>query len=96
MYAKLHETKEYSILACCDIELIGKTLKEKDIEMNVSENFYKEKEVNEIELKKLLKKANNINLLGKKCVKVALTEGFINKKDIIKISGVPHVQIYKF
>ena len=92
----MHETKDYSLLACCDKELIGKTLKEKDIEISVNKRFYKEKEVNEIELKKLLKKANNINLLGKKCVKVALTEGFINKNNIIKISGVPHVQIYKF
>jgi len=82
-------------LAVADKECIGKTLKHGKIEFEVKESFYKGTELGENELKQLLREHDNINLVGKKAVGVALSENLISEASIIRISGVPHVQIFK-
>lgn len=91
----MHRQNGVTLLACCDEELAGKTLKEKKLEITLKESFYKEKKTSEKELEALLKKADSINLFGKKCVEIAKRKGLIKEADIIKVNGVPHAQIYK-
>lgn len=95
MYAKIHRIRENIVLACCNKELIGETLEEGNLCLNVEKDFYKGEEVDEGKLIGMLKETNNINLLGDKPVAVALKEGFIKDNDLIRISGIPHVQIFK-
>ncbi len=83
------------MLACADSKLIGKTFKDKKIEVTISESFYNGKELAEKGLIKLLKETTNVNLFGDECINIALKIGFIKKDDIIRINGVAHVQIYK-
>jgi len=82
-------------LACCDEELIGKTLSEGELFFEVKEKFYKGFEVSEEKLAELLKQAENANLVGKKTVGTALKEGLISKNSIRLIQSIPHVQIFK-
>ena len=95
MYAKMHTINNQKILACCEEELINKKIENEDLECEIKESFYKGKEINEEELKEMLKEANIINLVGEKPIQIAIKEGFINTKDIIKMDNVPHVQILK-
>lgn len=95
LYSKTYKIQGFNVLACADKNLIGKTLKDKKLEVTVSENFYKGEETDEKKLQHLLAAADNINLFGKKCVGIALKKGFIKEQDIIKIAGVLHAQIYK-
>ncbi len=84
------------MLAACDKELSGKTLKNDEIEFFVSEKFYGNAEISEEVLAELLNEFGSINLVGKKSVGVALNEKIIREKSIIKISGIPHAQIFRF
>ncbi|MBI2530016.1 MAG: DUF424 domain-containing protein [Candidatus Diapherotrites archaeon] len=84
-----------SVFACCDRELAGKMLKQGEIAFRVDEEFYGNRKTDGKELAKALKENANINLVGKKAVGVALREGIISGNDIIKICGIPHVQIIK-
>jgi len=95
IFAKIHETVEATILACCDSELVGKTLKHGKINFRVSEQFYKGEQVAEQKLAELLGEFENINLVGKKVVSVAMKAGLVDEKSVIKIGAVPHVQIFK-
>ncbi len=95
IYSKLHVVGKESVLACCDAELIGKLLKQGEITFRVDEEFYGNMKTDERGLAKALKENANINLVGKKAVGVALREGIISEKDIIKICGIPHVQIIR-
>jgi len=95
LLAKIHRIQENVVLACCDKELIGKTLEEGKYCLKVDEDFYLGEEVDEEKLAELLKEANNVNLLGEKPIAVAMKEGFINEKDLIRVKGVPHAQIFK-
>lgn len=95
MYAKIHQQGNKSVLAVCDKDLLGKSLKSGKIKFKVSESFYGGRKVKEKKLRKLLEENNNINLIGEKCVKIALEEKLINENSIIKIENVPHAQIFK-
>lgn len=97
MLVKIHEDKRADgreVVAICDKELIGQTLEEGNLSLTITERFYKGEEKSKEEIKKLLKTANNLNLVGKKTIKLAINSGIVSKENIIKIKGVPHAQIY--
>jgi hypothetical protein len=77
----------------CDKELLGKTL-DKELGFTAKAEFYGKQEIEEQELKRIMKEVDSANLLGKKSVSVALKENFAQEKNIIKINNVPHLQIY--
>ena len=95
IFAKIHSNAEVTILACCDRELTGKELKRGKVKVKISEGFYKGEAIEEKELAQLLEEFENINLVGKKAVSVALKKGIADEKSIIKLGKVPHVQIFK-
>jgi hypothetical protein len=95
LYAKLHVEGSQSVLAACDKELLGKTLEQGKISFTVYESFYGSRIVKKKELLELLEDNENINLVGKKCVGLALEKGLIKESSIIRIKGIPHAQIFK-
>lgn len=95
IFYKIHSNSLGNILAVCDKEVVGKNLEEGNYFLEVKESFYKGKEVNAEELAEKLKEFENINLVGEKCIGVALKEEMANEKSVIKIAKVPHLQIFK-
>jgi len=73
---KYHE----KVVAIADSDLIGKNFEENDIVLDVSERFYKGEEKTREEIVKILKEENNVNMIGKEIIKIALEEGFINEE----------------
>lgn len=61
----------------------------------VSEGFYKERELEEAKLKKMLHEFENINLVGNKAVGIAVEEKAVLPESVVEITGVKHVQIFK-
>ena len=92
VYVKIHK----SIVAVCDEELIGKEFKEGKLSLKVSERFYKGEKKSEEEVKDIIMNATNLNIVGKKSIKIALDLGIINKDSIITIKDIPHAQIISF
>lgn len=92
---KHHANDLGEVLAIADAELIGKTFKEGKITFIVSKTFYHGEAITEEELETLLLDAGNINLFGTRCVGVALRKGVVGEKNIIRIQGEPHAQVYK-
>ncbi len=91
MYIKIHKAgPDREVVALCDKELIGKKLSEGNIEINVSEKFYKGEELPENEIEEILRNAKNVNILGKKSIAFAIKLGIISQENIIVIQGVPH------
>jgi len=95
VYCKIHSAQGIQVLAACDKELAGCTLKKGDLDFKVSEAFYKGRQVSEKELSELLDEIGSINLVGKKVTAVAMKKGLISEKNIIKVEGIPHAQIYR-
>ena len=95
MYCKIYETQNGTVLAACDKEIIGKTLIEGEYHVAIGEKFYKGEAVDAERLGELLSEAVSINLFGKKAVGVAVKQGFLTDKDVIRIAGVEHAVILK-
>lgn len=93
MIVKEHKTRDRRlILSICDKEIIGKEFCEGRKRLFADPKFYGWEEKSEEEIIKLAKRAQIINLLGEKSVKLFIKEGIIDKKNIIRIKGVPHAQ----
>jgi hypothetical protein len=84
-----------TLLAACDAELLGKTLKEGKITFHVHEKFYKGPRVTLEEAVELIKQSTVVNMIGRKIVKKAIEHGFVHPDAVLMIEGVPHAQIVK-
>ncbi len=92
MFLKVSESYR-NVVAICDEELIGKRFEEKKFQLDVKENFFKEKEVSEEELIKIIRNMSiedaTFNIVGEKSIKIALKVGIISEDSIGKIKGIP-------
>ncbi len=96
---KVHERGARKVLAVCDEGLLGKVLKGRGIELDLARyrGFYEGKLVGEEELIQILaewKNFESINLVGKRCVMLAIKQGLVSKNDAIALGEELHVQIY--
>lgn len=94
MYLKVHTSGGRSVVALCDEDLIGKTLEQGKLRLEISERFYKGDKLSEKEILPIIKNSENLNIVGEKSINFALKHKIITQEHIIKIKGVPHAQIY--
>jgi hypothetical protein len=97
MYVKIHENPredQTPVVAICDEDLIGKKVTDGKLNLHITERFYKGEKKSEEEVIEIIKNADNLNLVGKKTIKLALENGFISEENILIIKGIPHAQIY--
>ena len=83
------------LLAICDCELLGKTLREGKIVFQIKDEFYKGNKVTLEEAMGMINNSTIVNMVGKACVEKAVAKGYVHPEAIIKIEGVPHAQIVK-
>lgn len=94
-WSKVFKTEREILAAICDEELLGKTLTHGKISVKISKDFYGGSLVDETEAKEMMKKATSGNLFGKNIVNLAEKAGFIMKKSVIFIDGIPHAQFVR-
>ena len=94
VYVNVHKYENNIIVTLCDKDLIKKTFTEGDLQLNITERFYKGEEKTEEEIIEILKEAVNLNIVGEKSIKFALDNNRVNEKNIIKIDNIPHAQVY--
>ena len=81
------------ILAISDKDILGKRFEEDGLQIEVTHEFYQDKECNEKEALKLIRSSTIINAVGKKIIALMIKENVIEKGNIITIDGVPHAQV---
>jgi hypothetical protein len=89
MYRKGSET----LVAACDLDIMGRTFRSKGMKIEVSEGFYKGESADEDLLVNRLEMATIANLVGKRTVEIAVRRGFVDPGCVIEIGGVPHAQM---
>ncbi len=93
MYVKVHDRGGETLVAVCDEELLGKTLMEGDLVMEVKEDFYKGDRMSPDSLGGLFSEATILNLLGNDVVDKAVGRGFVDANNVLEIAGVKHAQV---
>ncbi len=80
------------VVAFCDDELIGKRFEEGNLQLNLDSNFYKGGKKTKEEVLKIFSKADIVNIVGEKSIKLALKAKIISKGGIIRIKNIPYAQ----
>jgi hypothetical protein len=83
------------LLAMCDAEILGKTLRKGKIFFRVKEEFYKGTKVSIEEAIGMIENSTIVNMVGKNVVQKAIEKGHVHPEAVINIEGVPHAQIVK-
>jgi len=91
----LYDQQGEKLLAACDKQLLGKTLEEGELHLNVKESFYGGQEMEIEEISSYFESITIANLVGENTVKKALEKGFGYEEDVLMIQGVPHLQIVR-
>ena len=94
-YVNLKKIGRNVMLAICDCEMLGRTLREGKIVFHVKEKFYNGGKVSVDEAVGMIANSTIVNLVGKNCVEKAIAKGYVHPDAVLHIEGVPHAQIVK-
>jgi len=83
------------LLAACDKELLGETLRDGKIVFKVGEEFYKGSKMPVDEAIELMEESSVANLVGANIVNKAIEQGMVHPEAVLNICGVPHAQIVR-
>lgn len=95
VYLSIRKVGDNVVLAVCDCDLLGKTLREGKIVFHIKDEFYKGKKTTVEEAVGLISNSTIVNLVGKACVEKAISQGYVHPEAVLEIEGVPHAQIVK-
>ncbi len=86
-----------SVTALCDAELLGRVLKSGNavIDLRTYCAFYDGERVNAKKAAEIAAASDNLNLVGEKSLAAARLAFPIDEKNVKRIAGVPHTQVYK-
>ncbi len=94
--AKIHQSYRL-VVALCDTELVGRILEEGKRELNVRENFFKDKELSHEEavdlMVKYIKEDATFNIVGPDAIQAAIEAGVITQDSVDTIEGIPFTLI---
>jgi hypothetical protein len=95
MFLKVHcSLGSGDIVAVCDRELLNTTISHGELSVQITEAFYGNCPASEDMVRAALKKAGNINLMGKRSVSIAIDMGLVTQSGCIMIGDIPHAQVY--
>lgn len=95
VYVNVIRQGRHVIVASCDAELLGKTLKQGKVCFEVRKSFYSGSLVYVDAAISMIRKATTANLVGTTIVGAAIKGGLIHPNAVLLISGVPHAQLVK-
>ena len=76
--ARLINHNDTLMLNICDADLLGRTLNRGNFTLKISEKYYAQKVVEKEEAKDLLRRSNNINMVGKEIISLSTNIGTVS------------------
>ncbi|MCI4432245.1 MAG: DUF424 domain-containing protein [Nitrosopumilus sp.] len=92
---KITDYQKNLMLNICDANILGKSISEDKLTVNISKNYYGDEIVGKDTAAKLLKNSSIINMAGKETVSLSLELGIGSENAVKTISGVPFLIIFK-
>ena len=93
--ARLINHNDTLMLNICDADLLGRTLNRGNFTLKISEKYYAQKVVEKEEAKDLLRRANNINMVGKEIISLSANMGIGSQDGGKEIDGIPFLIVFK-
>jgi uncharacterized protein len=93
---KLVDRQHNRMLNICDAELVGRTVRQSDLEIHVTKSYYGDRVVDEKEAESLLRSSSIINMVGRKIIDLSIKIGVGTAKGVKEIEGIPFLIVFKF
>ena len=93
--ARLINHGDTLMLNICDADLLGRTLKRDNFTLKISEKYYAQKVVEKEEAKEMLRRSDNINMVGKEIISLSVDMGIGTQDGVKEIDGVPFLIVFK-
>ena len=93
---KVHRHGGDVLIAACDDDLIGRKLKDGELRLEVSDEFYGGDRGDEEMLLNRLSMATMANLVGEEVCRIAAEHDYIDRECVLNIEGVPHAQMIRY
>ncbi|MGQ0537098.1 MAG: DUF424 domain-containing protein [Methanobacteriota archaeon] len=90
--AKVYRRGKETLLAASDADLVGRTVTDGRVKIQVSEDFYGREPVSEADFVRELGLCTIANLIGVRVVDIAIEAGFVLSENVLWVDGVPHAQ----
>jgi hypothetical protein len=84
------------MLNICDAELVGKTVRQSDLEITITKSYYGDRIVDEKEAESLLRTSSIINMVGQRTIDLSIKIGIGTAKGVKEIEGIPFLIVFKF
>ncbi len=81
------------MVAVCDADIIGKEFSDGKKKLEIKETFYKGTLGTLEDGIHAMNAATIVNVLGEKIITKMIDDGMISEHSVIRICGIPHVQI---
>jgi hypothetical protein len=94
-YVNIRKMGKNVLLAICDSEMLGKTLRQGKIVFHIKGEFYNGGKATVEDAISMIENSTIINIVGKNCVEKAIAKGYVHPDAVLQIEGVPHAQIVK-
>ncbi len=93
---RIHRVRAEVVVAACDCELVGQDLPvgAAGRTVRISADFYGERVVSREELLWALRRATVVNLLGRRVIEVARSEGLVADGGLGSLGGHPHAEVF--
>ncbi len=88
-YLKIHSNPSQKVIAICDEDCLGKTLKNEKMKYSINETFFKDKLISLEDAIRILRNSNNFNVVGKSIVNALINENIIINEGMTIIDNVP-------
>lgn len=95
VYVNLKKVGRNVLLAICDLEILGRTLREGKVVFQVKDEFYNGGKVSLEEALDMIENSTIVNMVGRNCVEKAIEKGYVHPDAVLTIEGIPHAQIAK-
>lgn len=94
-YVNIKKMGKNILLAICDSEMLGKTLRQGKIVFHIKDEFYNGGKATVEEAISMIENSTIVNIVGKNCVEKAIAKGYVHPDAVLQIEGIPHAQIVK-
>ena len=93
MIVKVHETNDKKIIVIVDSGLIGKKTEEKNLQLDLTAEFYQGEEKTVKENEEMMHSASFLHFVGKESVDFGIKKGLVDKRNVVMIGKVPHAEV---
>ncbi|MCI4328773.1 MAG: DUF424 family protein [Thermoplasmata archaeon] len=92
---RIHRVRSEVVVAACDQELLGQNLPigKAGKTVKITSDFYGERAVSREEVVWAIRRGTIINLLGRRVLELATSEGFVTEGGYGTLGGIPHAEI---